>query len=113
MEPFSDWLTNQIQNRKMSPADLARAINKDDGTVSRILSISGRIPEVQTLKLIAKALKLPDETVLQAAGILSPKSEKTKQESELIYLFNLLPENQKDSILTMLRGTIELLEKRK
>ena len=73
MSTFSDWLTSQLKERKMSPAELSRLIKKDQSVISRILS-GERSPANETLDAIAKALKLPPTQVFEAAGILPPKA---------------------------------------
>lgn len=74
MTTFSDWLTSQMRERNISPAELSRLIKKDQSVVSRLLN-SERSPANETLEAIARALKLPPEIVFRAAGILPPKAE--------------------------------------
>ena len=110
METFSDWLTVQLKTKNMTPADLARAMKKDNGVVSRILNNPMRIPEPETLQLIAKAINKPIETVYRAAGILPPTSETSEQQEELLHLFDQLPPQEKKSILRYVRAVLETME---
>lgn len=72
MANFSDWLTKELARRDMSPAKLARLMNKkDQGVISRILS-GERNPSNETIKAIAKALKVSERSVFEAAGVIPP-----------------------------------------
>lgn len=64
MTNFSDWLSNEIAQRGISPAKLAVLMRKDAGVISRILS-GARHPSNETLEAIAKALDVPP--AIQAA----------------------------------------------
>jgi transcriptional regulator with XRE-family HTH domain len=72
MTTFTDWLESEMRHRKMSPADLARAMKKDQSVISRILQ-GKREPKPETLKVIASSLHIPSEVVFRAAGLLPPK----------------------------------------
>ena len=74
MTKFSDWLTSQLSEREMSPAELSRLMGKDQGIVSRILS-GEREPSNDTLKSIIDALNIPPEAALRAIGLLGPGRE--------------------------------------
>jgi transcriptional regulator with XRE-family HTH domain len=84
MTTFSDWLTSQMLERKMSPAELSRLIKKDQSVVSRILN-SERSPANETLEAIARALRLPPETVYRAAGLLPSQPEADEMVEKLNY----------------------------
>jgi transcriptional regulator with XRE-family HTH domain len=72
-QTFPDWLTSQLKERGMSPAELSRSIKKDQSVISRILS-GERRPANETLEAIARVLKLPSIQVFEAAGVLPPKT---------------------------------------
>lgn len=63
-----------MRARNMSPADLARATNKDQGIISRLLR-GERQPRPETLADIARALKLSVDEVYRAAGLLPPRPD--------------------------------------
>jgi len=90
MTIFSDWLTSQLVNRKMSPADLARRMRKDQGVISRLLS-GERKPANSTLDAIANAFDLPQETVYQAAGVLFIKKDHDPWVEEQIRKLDRIP----------------------
>lgn len=95
MEPFCDWLTREIENLNMTPADLARAIKKDNGVISRILNNPLRVPEPETLQLIATAIKKPIETVYRAAGLLPQVTKDDEVLEQLRYFFTELPDQER------------------
>jgi transcriptional regulator with XRE-family HTH domain len=94
MTTFSDWLTSQLHERNLSPADLSRLIKKDQSVISRILS-GERKPANATLEAIAKALKLPPAQVFEAAGILPPKGDTDPWVEKMSHILEMLnPENR-------------------
>jgi transcriptional regulator with XRE-family HTH domain len=112
MTTFSGWLEREMAERRMSPADLARATRKDQGVISRILS-GERSPSPNTLSAIAHALRLPVETVLRAAGILPPVEDATELLEQIkADVADCTPEEQAE-ILAYIRMKRELREKKK
>ncbi len=71
METFVDWLENELNKRNWSRADLSRHADISQSAISHIYAGS-RKPGKDVCSKIARALKLPEETVFRAAGILQP-----------------------------------------
>jgi transcriptional regulator with XRE-family HTH domain len=94
MTIFSDWLTNQLANRRISPAELSRLTKKDQGVVSRLLSGEHK-PANKTLNAIARALNLPLEEVYQAAGVLPPNPSNDPWIDEQLHLLRQIPPNMR------------------
>jgi transcriptional regulator with XRE-family HTH domain len=69
---FNDWMIFRLKELDWSQADLARASGLTRTAISNY--INGRTPDEAALRKIAKAFKLPPETVFRAAGILPPAS---------------------------------------
>jgi transcriptional regulator with XRE-family HTH domain len=79
MVNFADWLAKELDSRKMSPSDLARASGKAPAVISRILN-GERNPAPETIKDIANALKLPAELVFKVAvGISQQGTEEDER----------------------------------
>lgn len=79
---FSDWLTQQLAEKNMSQAELARKSGLTRQSISYYLSAKSKQPDEFALEKIAAGLELPVEQVYRAAGIkLSPKifDEETEQ----------------------------------
>lgn len=69
MENFSEWLSNELQTRKLRQADLARSAHLDAAVINNLIS-GRRGPGEDTCKAIAHAFGLPPEAVFRAAGML-------------------------------------------
>ena len=70
---FSDQLVQWLNERNMSQADLAKHTKISPAEISRIMSGERKTPGLETIVLIAKALRLAPEIVFRAAaGISTP-----------------------------------------
>jgi len=94
---FRDWLLNQLNARNWSQAELARASNLTTAAISKY--ISGRVPDKNALKKIARGLDLPVSIVLEAAGILPPESPAAELIQQITHLVKDLPEEEQINIL--------------
>ena len=69
MDTFGAWLVEELTQRNMTQSDLSRVSGLSEGTISNI--ISGRRGRgVDSLKALARALKLPPERIFREAGLL-------------------------------------------
>ena len=91
MESFSGWLLRELKVRDMSQSDLARIAGLGSGTISNIVSGNRKVGQ-ETLVKIAHALRLPDETVFRAAGLLPQVSEEDAKFKDWKYLLEKLSE---------------------
>jgi transcriptional regulator with XRE-family HTH domain len=99
---FNDWILSQLQEHDWSQADLARASGLTTGAISNY--INGRTPDKTALRKLAKAFKLPPETVFRAAGILPPEPDlKTPNLLEWMKLFTDADEAERDEMLNYAR----------
>jgi transcriptional regulator with XRE-family HTH domain len=73
MDNFGEWLAGQLQAKGWRQADLARASGLDSAVISNLVN-GRRNPGVNSCVAIARALSLPNEEVLEAAGLL-PKEK--------------------------------------
>jgi len=74
--------------------------------------LSGRTPDEAALRKLAKAFKLPPETVFRAAGILPPQSPEDELMNEIMHLAGDLPAQDKQDILEYVRMRNRLAEER-
>ena len=65
---FSEWLQKEIDARGMTQADLARATGLTTGTTSNLINHPEIRPMPDTLRAVAKALRLSPDVVMAAAG---------------------------------------------
>jgi transcriptional regulator with XRE-family HTH domain len=98
---FGEWLKQIRKERDLSQSRLGEISGLHRSVINKLES--GTLPTPETLQQIARGLKMPVETVYSAAGLLSPMTSQTAQEKELIYLFNLLPDNQKSEVIEYIR----------
>ena len=74
---------------------MAKRARISDGAISRIMSGSRNAGE-ETIKAIARALKLPPEQVFRAAGLLPPKPDDDPWVEEMSHKLTLIPPNLRD-----------------
>lgn len=107
---FTDWLLKQLRKENWSQADLARASGLTTAAISKY--VSGRIPDKDALREIARAFKLPPETVFRAAGILPQQSEESELSKELQYFVEQLPMEIQEEVLEYVKMRFNLAEER-
>jgi transcriptional regulator with XRE-family HTH domain len=77
---FSTWLQNELDKREWSQSDLARYSGINRQVISTYINRQRTKPDGEMLTAIARALKLPPETVFAAAGIM--KQTYTKEDEK-------------------------------
>lgn len=102
---FAQWLQDQLQAHNMSQAELARRSGLTGAMIS-LLASGKREPGLDTIKGIARALKLPVEIVYRAAGLLPPKADESVTSEELQHLVSQLDERDQEMIIEMARTMI-------
>jgi len=95
---FSEWLREEMQKQGLGVRELARMANVSPAGISKVLNqYRGAGPEL--CQGLARALKLPQEEVLQRAGILTRPSTSLK-------LFGQLTTAQRAVILDQMRDMV-------
>jgi transcriptional regulator with XRE-family HTH domain len=96
---FPDWLQSELDKRRWSQADLAYSAGISRAVVNKLLNRK-TYPQPETLQAIARAFKLPIETVYRAAGLLPRETESESFEAEIIHKLKLIknPERRKTAI---------------
>ena len=108
---FASWLEEQLREQGISQAELARRAGVTRGAINNILQ-GERGPGVELAKGIARALKIPEDDVMVAAGLMTPKPNEDKGQKELDYLYHTLREqSSKEQALEFLRYLAEQEEK--
>lgn len=108
---FTEWLSSEMELRGWSQAELARRANTSRSAINGLLSGS-RGPGPDLARSIAHALKLPDETVFRAAGLLPPVSELDELKAQMLELTANLSREEQREILEYLRMKRRLREER-
>lgn len=110
-ENFSNWLRKELEKRDWSQADLARRSGVSTAQIARILSGERGIGAA-SLQSIAKALKIPSETIYRAAGLLPPVSEEEALIQEIMHDFNELPPDEQINVAEYVKFRRRLAEER-
>ena len=98
---FSEWLQLELDRRGWSQSDCARSANLNRAVVNKLLNGKSQ-PQPPTLVAIARALKIPVETVYRAAGLLPPSSDGDEKTMEVILLFKSIQSPQRRATALML-----------
>lgn len=105
-EQFVDWLNSELNERRWTQSDLARAAGLGRGTVSNIV-INLRKPGPEFCQAIAHALELPEEFVFRKAGLLSTPAGYDETYEEWRAVLHELTENNRDELLHFARLRLE------
>jgi transcriptional regulator with XRE-family HTH domain len=109
---FADWLQETLNEKGWSQAELARRSGISPAQITRVISGERGLGE-QSIIALAAAFKLPAETVFRAAGLLPAEREKDPRDKEILHLFGLLADEEKQEILDYVRYRVERAEKKK
>ena len=111
-EPFDEWLANRIKEMGINQAEFARRAGVTRSGLGAILH-GRRGPGVVMMTGISKALNIPVEDVMRAAG-LSP-SKKAKPDDPITKMINhllpQLPRRDQEDILEMIEFKVKKREK--
>jgi transcriptional regulator with XRE-family HTH domain len=103
---FSDWLANELSQRNMTQAELAKISGVTPAQISRIISGQRGAGE-DALKAIAHALRYPAEVVFRAAGLLPPAPEIQTEDQQFLYLLHLMDELSREELLEFMKFKLE------
>jgi transcriptional regulator with XRE-family HTH domain len=107
---FTDWLTQELNKREWSPAELAERAGLSKGAISHVFS-GTRKPGVEFARAIAQALKLPEETVFRAAGLLTTPPDEDPVIAEITHLARILDPDDVQDLIDMARLKIHRYER--
>ena len=109
METFSEWLLEEMGRQKMSQQSLAQKSGITPAQVSRVISGQRGLGE-KSLIAIARALKLPPETVFRAAGILPQQTEENELIQRITHLTKELPKQEQEGVFEFVKMRHRLVE---
>ena len=98
---FSEWLQAELVRRGWSQSDCARSANLNRAVINKLLSGKSK-PQPSTLAAIARAFKIPVETVFRAAGLLPPNTDHDDSTQELMYIFKSIQSPRRKATAIML-----------
>jgi len=106
----ADWLRKKIEEAGITQAELSRLSGISPTHITKVLNgqrgLSGH-----SLMAISKALGTSPENVYREAGLLPHVPQDIELQEELLYLFNQLPPDEKDELLSYLQIKLTLLER--
>ena len=108
---FAIWLEEQLKEQGISQAELARRADVTRGAINGILT-GARGPGVDLAKGIAKALKLPPEQVLRAAGLLPPAVNIDEELEQIVHEAEKLSKQDQLEVLAFIRMKNNLRKKK-
>jgi len=112
MNKFSYWLMQQLNEKNITQSQLARETGLTRQAINYFIKGEGKRPEDESLRLIAKALKVSIDEIYRGAGILPPIDEKSKIYEDINYLISELPEEDKIDVREYILHRLALAEKR-
>lgn len=107
---FVEWIDSELEAREWTRADLARKAGITESSLSLIYS-GGRSPGKKTCDGIAKAFRLPPDQVYRIAGILPMKPNNDETVTEIVHIYHLLNEDNKDDLLDYAKNRLSKQER--
>ncbi len=98
---FAEWLQAEMDKRGWSQSDCARAADLNRAVINKLLNGKSK-PQPPTLVALARAFKLPIETIYRAASLLPPSPDGDDTTDELIHIFKSIQSPQRRSTAIML-----------
>lgn len=103
---FKDWLLAEMNRRHWSQSDLARSAELNRAVINKLLN-GQPTPRPTTLKAIARAFKIPVESVYRVAGLLPDVSENESfLEEALHHIKQIQNPRRKVTALTLIKALI-------
>lgn len=99
---FAAWLLDELKKRDWNQSDLSQRSGISQGAISKVL-LGQRKPGLEFCVGVAKALRIPSESIFRAAGLLPEIPEDAEGKEELDYLFNTLSDEGKNDLLIYAR----------
>ena len=98
-ELFGKWLIQQMNIKGWNMTDLASRAGVSKQVISKYINNPPDKPDNEVLSGIARAFRLPPETVFRAAGLLPPEPEYVPLLDEWTAVFyELTPDEQQELI---------------
>ena len=107
---FVEWLDAELGERGWSPTELARRSGLSQSAISLVLS-GDRNPGNKFCDGIARAFKLPKETVYRIADILDVKPNDDETVEEIVHIAHALSDTNKQDVRDYAKLRLEKQEK--
>jgi len=110
MKNFGSWLQSELDKREWTQADLARRSGMNSALVSYLTNGTRKLG-LSSAIILSKTLRVPIETILAEAGHIQQPSQNEAKESQLLYLFRLLPEDEQDRMIAYIEAILNMIDK--
>ena len=98
---FKEWLLKEMGTRGWSQADLARSAELNRAVINKLLN-GQSTPSPSTLESIARAFKMPVESVFRVAGLLPGIPETDSFIEEATHLIGQIKKPQRQATALLL-----------
>jgi len=98
---FKEWLLEEMGRREWSQADLARSADLNRAVINKLLNGQSS-PSPATLEAIARAFKVPVESVYRLAGLLPSIPEPDSFIEEALHLLGQIKNPQRQATALLL-----------
>jgi transcriptional regulator with XRE-family HTH domain len=103
---FSQWLTEETDQRGWTFAELARRAELAQPTISLVVN-GQKNPGPRFCRGIARALRLPPEAVFRKAGLLPANPQEDQVARDLMEILPLLSDESLELLLHAARGMLQ------
>lgn len=104
---FAEWLRIEMKNRGISQAELSRLSGISPAQISKYLSLQSS-PSEEGYVAIAKAMKIPLETVFRAADLLPPLKEADPLTKEAEFILSHLSQKRRQQAIEYIKYLAQL-----
>ena len=107
MKTFSEWLLAELNNRQWTQSELARVAGLSRAVIHKL--INGKTyPQPDTLQAIARAFKMPVESVYRTAGLLPKETKEATFAAEIAHKLSLIKSPKpRETALNLLKALID------
>lgn len=109
---FAVWLEEELARKNLDRAELARRAGISESMLSLIYK-GERKAGKKTCANIAKALDVPEITVMEKAGIIKATSKNSPLVERIAYIVSLLPKSEQEGFLEYVELRKRIVEKGK
>lgn len=110
LDLWAKWVLDELNKRDWTQADLVRASKKSRGTISKAINGVNE-PEPGTVAAICEAFGYPREIGYRIVGLLRPELKQDDKRQELIHLYEMMSEDNKEDQLAYARMRLEKQER--
>lgn len=100
---FVDWLDNEVQEGRLTQADIANTGLVSRSAVSLLFSRTTKSLSFEMCEAIAIASQVPLEEIYRRAGLLPPALTKDKDVQDIIDEVRTMPKQDADEVLAYVR----------